>query len=150
MSLDDDIRQAIETNLTAEVGTRLKERLDKADADATSLEAAREVLKRNDEAIAKHEKHARSEADLMERQAHVADRERELDLKEAVMVVQEKYATAARDDMMKVVECVFKGPAQRLAFDLQGGLSGLVNASGMSQSPFANLNGKIETDGDGG
>lgn len=150
MSLDDDIRQAIESNLTAELGTRLKERLTQADEDAKALEDAREVLKRNDEALAKHEQHTRSEDDIRERMEHVMDRERGLDLREAVMDVQEKYATAARDDMMKVMETVFKGPGSRLAFDLQGGLSGLVNASGMSQSPYANLNGKIETDGDSG
>ncbi len=150
MSLDDDIRQAIESNLTAEISTRLKERLTQADDDAKALEDAREVLKRNDEALAKHEQHARSEADIKERMEHVIDRERGLDLREAVMDVQEKCATASRDDMMKVIEHVFKGPGQRLAFDLQGGLSGLVNASGMSQSPYANLSGKIETDGDSG
>jgi hypothetical protein len=66
------------------------------------------------------------------------------------MEVQEKNATASRDDMMKVMEIVFKGPAQRLAFELAGGLSGLMNASGMSQSPYVNLNGKVETDGDSG
>jgi len=150
MSLDDDIRQAIESNLTAELGTRLKERLDKADADATSLEAAQEVLKENDKALAKHEQHARSEADITERMEHIIDRERGLDLREAVMDVQEKYATASRDDLMKVMEIVFKGPGSRLAFDLAGGLSGLVNASGMSQSPYLNASGKVETDGDSG
>ena len=150
MSLDDDIRQAIEANLTAELGTRLKERLERADVDARSLEDAREILKQNDAALAKHEQHARSEADLKNREVQIADRERVLDLREAVSEVREQYSTMARDDLMKVMEVVFKGPAQRLAFDLQGGIQGLINASGMSQSPYANLNGKIETDGDSG
>jgi len=150
MSLDDDLRQAIANNLTAEIGTRLKERLDKADTDALALEAAQEILKKNDEALAKHERHVHSEAELKNREKTATDRERQLELKEAVMEVQEKYATASRDDLMKVMEIVFKGPAQRLAFDLQGGLSGLINASGMSQSPYANLSGKVETDGDSG
>ena len=150
MSLDDDLRQAIANNLTAEVGTRLKERLDKADTDALALEAAQEILKKNDEALAKHERHVHSEAELKNREEQITNRERQLELKEAVMEAHEKYATASRDDMMKVMEIVFKGPAQRLAFDLQGGLSGLINASGMSQSPYANLSGKVETDGDSG
>ena len=150
MSLDDDLRQAIANNLTAEIGTRLKERLDKADTDALALEAAQEILKKNDEALAKHERHVHSEAELKNRGEQTTNRERQLELKEAVMEAHEKYATASRDDMMKVMEIVFKGPAQRLAFDLQGGLSGLINASGMSQSPYANLSGKVETDGDSG
>lgn len=149
MSLDDDIRQAIEANLTAEVGTRLKERLDQADEDAEALEISQETVKSLGEDLGKHRAHERSEEDLKNRTGQVIDRERQLDLREAVMDVQEKYATASRDDMMKVMEIVFKGPAQRLAFDLQGGLSGLINASGMSQSPYANLSGKVETEGDG-
>jgi hypothetical protein len=150
MSLDDDIRQAIANNLTAEIGTRLKERLDKADADADAVDRMRDTMARMEEDIARHKEHVRSEADIRDREEIIGDRERQLDLKEAVMEAHEKNATASRDDMMKVMEIVFKGPAQRLAFDLQGGLSGLMNASGMSQSPYANLTGKIETDGDSG
>lgn len=150
MSLDDDLRQAIANNLTAEVGTRLKERLDQADADAEALEISRDTVNQLSKDIAKHNAHTRSEADIRDREEIIGDRERQLELKEAVMEAHEKNATASRDDMMKVMEIVFKGPAQRLAFDLQGGLSGLMNASGMSQSPYANLTGKIETDGDSG
>ncbi len=149
MSLDDDLRQAIANNLTAEVGTRLKERLDQADVDAGRID---QLEKQNKEYELKHSRweiHRKEVDALDDREKLTTDRERQLDLREAVMDVQEKYATAARDDMMKVVECVFKGPAQRLAFDLQGGLSGLMNASGMSQSPYANLSGSIETKDDG-
>jgi hypothetical protein len=150
MSLDDDIRQAIESNLTAELGTRLKERLDKADADADAVDRMRDTMARMDEDLAQHKEHARSEEDLKNREVQITDRERQFDLREAVLDVQEKYATAARDDMMKVMETVFKGPGSRLAFDLAGNLSGLINASGMSHSPYANLSGKVETDGDSG
>lgn len=150
MSLDDDIRQAIESNLTAEISTRLKERLTQADTDA---ERIGKLERQNKEYELKHSRwdiHHSAEVALDEREDLAKDRERQLDLREAVMDVQEKYATAARDDMMKVIEHVFKGPGQHLAFDLQGGIQGLINASGMSQSPYANLSGKIETDGDSG
>lgn len=150
MSLDDDLRQAIANNLTAEVGTRLNERLTQADADAVALKAAQGMNEELSKDLAKHREHERSEADLNDRGELILDRERQLDLREAVMDVQEKYAAASRDDMMKVMEIVFKGPASRLAFDLMGNMNGLMNAQGMSQSPYMNLSGKVETDGDSG
>jgi hypothetical protein len=149
MSLDDDIRQAIEANLTAEIGTRLKERLDQADVETKENISLRALTKDLEKERHKWELHRDAQHELMETMKAVEGRERELDLREAKLEVEERYATAARDDMMKVIEHVFKGPASHLAFDLQGNLSGLINAQGMSQSPYANLTGKIETSDDG-
>jgi hypothetical protein len=150
MSLDDDIRQAIANNLTAEIGTRLNERLTQADADA---ERIGKLEKQNKEYEMKHSRweiHQSVVTALDEREDEVFKREHEMEIQEAKMEIRQEWARTAHEDSMKVLEIVFKGPAQRLAFDLQGGLSGLMTANGMSLSPYANLNGKIETDGESG
>ena len=150
MSLDDDIRQAIETNLTAEVGTRLKERLDQADTDATRIGILEKKAKEYELKHSRWDIHHAAEVALDEREDEIFKREHAMELREAKLEILEAWAGSTRDYMMKVLETVFKGPGQRLAFDLQGGLQGLINASGMSLSPYANLSGKVETDGDSG
>ena len=146
MALEDDFRAAIDKNISAEIGTALKERLEQAESDATNLVGARSQIKDLQLEVEKHQKMDHDWSRLEERRQGIDAKERELELKEAILNVTEAAALKNRNDLMLVVTQVFKGPASKQAFELYGNLSGLMTDHGISSSPSASLSGSVGED----
>ncbi len=108
--LEQDIREAIEANLTAEVGKRLQARLEKIDTlekqakiDLESLNTKNEELKKLRETCASYANIAKREEVLKVNEAALTHKEWELKVKEA----RWEGRDLARQDNLAVVMAVF-------------------------------------------
>lgn len=140
MALEDDIRASIDANLTGEVGSILKERLQQAEDDSKNLIGARSQITDLQANVRELESKLRQYSDTEAREAALDGRERELEIKDAVMEEREKHVNARVSELRGVMDVVFKGPASQLAFN--------ANLYGNVQTPMgsysANLSGDVD------
>jgi hypothetical protein len=105
------INAAIEKNLSAEIGTALKERLAKADQDAIELRQAKADVQQMKEESYKQkdraDRLARDHDAMMKRCGDLDGREKALAIREATIELREGCASARIADMKYIVEAVF-------------------------------------------
>lgn len=141
MALQTDIEDAINSNLTAEVGARLKVRLERAEADELALKAAIEELNSAQKENAMLRDRERELDNIEAREEAVAANEREHAKQMEILGIKEQYADKGRADMFNLLQAVFNGPVSApLAFNAS--LYGSVNTPMGNNS--ANLDGSIE------
>jgi hypothetical protein len=145
MALEQEIRDAIDSDLPNQIGQRLKTRLERAEADALALKAATEELKSVQAENEMLRERERQMENLEARVEAAAAAEREHLQREAVLTVKEEYADKGRADMFNLLQAVFNGPVSApLAFkaNLYGNYT---DQQGMSRN--ANLSGDAEQSG---
>jgi len=141
MALEQEIRDAIDADLPNQIGSRLKTRLDRADAEEVALKAATEELKSVQAENTTLRERAHRLDNLEGREEAVAAAEREHLQREAVLTVKEEYADKGRADMFNMLQAIFKGPVSApLAFNAN--LYG--NANGPDGTHNVSLSGDAE------
>lgn len=145
MSIEKDIEMAINSNLTHEVGSRLKNRLDKADADAALVKRLQDDLAQSQSEVKRLlAVQARSES-LDTKAAELAKRERALELAEAVLKVKTDLSDARVKDHQDMVRLIFSGPASKLAFELAGTVPVPLGSGEYANAQSVSAYGSVET-----
>lgn len=141
MALEQEIQEAIDSDLPNQIGQRLKTRLERADADEFALKAALEELTSAQSENAMLRERERELDNIEAREEAIAANEREYAKQMEILGIKEQYADKGRADMFNLLQAVFKGPVSApLAFhaDLYG------NVQTPMGSNSASLSGDVE------
>ncbi len=144
MALDTDIATAIDNDLPNQVGQRLKQRLEQAEADAKEVQTLRRANDDLNRMQRRWDDSQRREQELEEREKNVTSQEKVLARREVTCEVKEEFMEKRLQDMMTLTTQVFKGPASKMAFDLWGNLNGLMSDNGYASNPTASLSGSLD------
>ena len=133
MALDTDVQEAIDKNMSSQVGDRLKERLEQGKKDAEEVEALRkdttELSRSRIVLLKEQEELERRLTEYHLREETIRKRENEIALMLERVKIYGSMMDTNRKDMMTILGTIFKGldrpQDKELSFDLYGHLEGL-------------------------
>ena len=135
----DDIKKAIEKNLSAEVGDRLKEQLDKLERLEKKVE---ELRGENTRLIEKNQKLEKELNEYQEIEATLDEAQTMLQgakVKEEILKLHENHANEKVDLIKGLVETVFKSPDMRSQFAFNATLPVRENGMTYSENAYGNV-----------
>lgn len=110
MAIEDDIQKAIDQNLTNEVASRLRERLEQADIDRKERTLlTKKVEKLESECVELSKLSLDAQNNIVQRQEQDA-RHRDLVIKEAVLEAKEKALDQRNSDIFHLASIAFDNP----------------------------------------
>lgn len=110
MGLETDLQEAIDKNLTNEVASRLRERLEQAELDSRGcISLAKEVKKLTEECEKWHSL-SLSEDRNQEKEKELRNRQIKLTIEEVTVDVQKECMKRRNEDIFRLASIVFDNP----------------------------------------
>jgi len=143
--MNEDIRKAIDNNLSGEVSKMLQRTLAQGEQDAETVENLKIRCKEQDETIKACRVLDRDAAFNESKRRELESRERELELKEARVNVRAEMSEGFMNQYNFMWAQAFSSPeGKKLAFNFFGSIDGYNDANGMYQQPRGvNVSGDI-------